>query len=222
MKRTKWRPKKGGLYLFVALAPMLLAQCGGTEWQIAGVTALDPLPKECNYVGGFGLDTVVSEPDTPPFQPAGGETFLSENSSGNTFYHAFYKCGVAEVTLEFIGGQPTTAGDPVNLRVTHFHQNWVPPLGGKDALQSLSYTKDVVSSGQTQIVFPRVVVVSTDEKTGATSGYENLETGGGVTVNFGQWPQNDQQGNALVQSGSVVPQNCIFFASSGGFQNCPP
>ncbi len=221
MKIAKWQRIIGRTCQFIALALVLSVQfqCAGSaaQWRILQVTVPYSLPQECAFVGGFGLDVFNGQADTPPVQPAGGATFLSQNAPGNNFWYQFYKCGVAEVVLERLSGLPATVvGDPVNLSVTHFHQTWVPVLGGKDPDQSLSYTTHIATNGQTQITFPRVVVVSTDEKTGQTSGYDNLQGMGGIPVRFGQWPFDAIQGSGLVQRGSLVPQDCTFFSGSSG------
>ena len=194
------------------------------SWEIFQVTPLDALPKDCGEVGGHGLSVYPNLQNTPPLQPSGGSTFYSNSSPGNNFWSPdFYKCAVAEVVVQQVQGAPATVvGDPITLAVTHQHQNWVPPLGSLDQEQSLVYQDYITSNGQTQLAFPMVVVASTSEKTGETSGYDNLKTKGGIVVHFGQWPQGNQQGNSLAPFPlGVQAKDCTFFAA-GNTVACPP
>ena len=229
MKYTVWQQTTRITFLLIWTALLSLG-CQTTpkgSWKVVQVTPLSPLPKDCGEVGGYGLVVFPNLPNTPPLQPGGGATFFSNNSPGNNFWSPnFYKCAVAQVVVQQVPGAPAaTIGQVVALAVTHMHQNWVPPLGSLDPLQSLVYQDYITSNGQTQLVFPRVVVASTSEKTGETSGYDNLKTKGGILVNFGQWPTGNQQGNPIAPApfpfGTVQAKNCMFFATANTV-SCPP
>ena len=129
MKHAKWQRMIGRTFrlILIALVLSVVPQCAppnpqNNSWEIVGVTSLTPLPKECNYVGGYGLAVLPNEPDTPPFQPGSGETFLSQNNPSNNFWYPFYRCAVAEVVVQQVPNTPATVtGDHLTLFVTHFH-----------------------------------------------------------------------------------------------------